>query len=298
MLGLFGLLTAVVATACFFKPGPPGGTSVDGGDSGSGGPDAPLPTEFGPFGTGAPLSLGPAGSYEDFEPSISDDGLLLVFASTREIGGVMRIRIWFVTRASTSAQFEMANVRPMDSVDDQYEPTVTPSGLDIYYVQAGGTPMFRRVSRPDTGSTTWTQATPISVPSVGPFDFVGTNVDHIIAGSTVMTNDPSSFVAEHVRTGGVSWAQRNVINSSDGSDLVPAIRADGLEVFFETITGPSYVTRRATRDRITDAFGPAQDFTISGFTHIGDPDLTADGEDLYFSAGSPHRIFVAHREPQ
>jgi len=274
------VLSLAMLAGCFAKPGAPAAAGGDGGR------DGPAPLAFGPWGTPSPVPIG-SGTAFDEAPSISSDGRELYFVSSRDTSG--RPLIHVATRSDPSEPFKDTAVMKWtaQASGDEHEPSLSASGLDIYFYEGG-----QRRKHRATLTSAWNDA-PADVPLLGPLDF--STDDRLVGGSTMQVTDNLSQIVEYVRTG-ASWSLVHMVDSP-GPDTAPAIRSDGLELFFENLSSSTYVMMRTERDSLADDWRPPTLFSLPNFPHMGDPELSADGRDLYFTSGAPIRIYVVHRDP-
>jgi hypothetical protein len=79
---------------------------------------------------GDEINLGSAGS-----PSLTADGLVLVFSSSRE-GSIGGSDIWYATRSDTSQSFSSPQLVPgVNTADIEVDPFVTPDGCTLYFAR-------------------------------------------------------------------------------------------------------------------------------------------------------------------
>jgi len=257
-----------------------------------------------------PTNLGPAVNSEadDESSSISADGLILVFFSTRP-GGYGELDLWMTTRETISEPWgESVNMGPLvNSPDADWCPSLSPDGCTLYFGsrRAGGIGnsgiwMSTRATREDD----WSE--PVNL---------GSNVN--TAG-----NDGTPFISEDglelyfsslFRSGGYGgndiWVSTResiedewgvptnlgeVINTGD-EELFPILSTDGLSLFFSSgLLGSArpgglggsdiWMARRESRDsEWTEPvnLGAPVNSSISEWA----PSITADGSTMYFSAG-------------
>jgi len=78
-----------------------------------------------------------------------------------------------------------------------------------------------------------------------------------------------------------------------------SISVDGLEIFYEHVQDGNYEIWTARRPSLGEPFGAATKLVIQNIpSNYGDPELSPDGKDLYFSwFQSGYSIYVIHREP-
>lgn len=257
-----------------------------------------------------PANLGPAvnSDADDESPSISADGLILVFFSTRP-GGYGELDLWMTTRTTTSEPWgESVNMGPIvNSPDVDWCPSISSDGCTLYFGsrRAGGLGnsdiwVTTRITREDD----WSE--PVNV---------GSNVN--TAG-----NDGTPFISEDglelyfsslFRDGGYGgddiWVSTRetkedewgvptnlgaVINTGD-EEILPILSNDGLSLFYSSgLIGPArpgglggsdiWMARRESRDsEWTEPvnLGAPVNSSISEWG----PSISADGSTLYFSAG-------------
>ena len=98
-----------------------------------------------PFSTVQHLGSNVNTALDDWGPSISADGLILVFNSNRP-GGLGGHDLWVATRRTTSSPFDPAvNLGPkVNSDDDDAKPYLSPDGSALYFMSTrpGGSGFF------------------------------------------------------------------------------------------------------------------------------------------------------------
>jgi Tol biopolymer transport system component len=293
----FGVV-AICATGCFFKPDAPG-AAAGGGD---GGPDALYPQSFGMFQNRLPLPIAIAGA-SDAGPSVSADGLDLYFYSERDPGGLgLKYRLWVTHRTDAQSTFGTPTWLNRDT-DIQYDPTLMPDGLELYYFDENKDP--RKLKR-SSMTAAWTSDATILVPAAGPFA-IGNHGLSMVA-STMPHGDPSSEIVELTRSStAMPWLSASSKidvhhTASDKGDSNPTLSADGRELWWQHEYGDGGVQIfYSFRADPTGTFPAGTVQAIAGVssTAYGDPEISSDGTDLYFSMyqGTELKLFVTHRDP-
>lgn len=284
-------LWVVLLPGCFSKPGFGGADDTTGGDGG--GPDAPYPTRFGPWQARIPVPLG--GIKNDSGPSLSRDGRELFFYSDRSV----EFRLYRATRVGPGQLFGTPD--PVAGAELQYDPTIMPDGLDLYWFNAAH--VISKFHRQNTGGT-WLPDPNVDIPATNPFA-IG-NHDLSMVAQTMPYADPNSDIVEFVRMSTSSpWLTSTLhtrVTHSENGDHTPCLSSDGLELFWEhEFTDGAVRIMYAKRDTATDAFASGTVLTIPGVSsnNYGDPELSADGTELYFTdqGAGGLRIFVTRRDP-
>lgn len=277
-------LAALTLTACLSRP-------EFAGDDGGG-----YPTGFGPFGAARMLDLGL--STGEFGPSLSDNQLELYFC--RSILGQFRM---FVAKRSDRAQVFGDGIAFSGAPNGDVDPTISPSGLDLYYFNNRALQQAHRASL----SSPWNIVGAADL-AYGPFDFdggVGSGGNagtRLVAGSSSDPHAPESEIVERVNVDGIWSSAVSLGIHGTTADTGPTLSSDGLELLFARASpanANTFSTYRTVRSSVATPFPPPAPFNL-GFAAIDDPELSSDGQDLYFSAsdgGGASRIYVAHRDP-
>jgi hypothetical protein len=284
----------IALSACFGKPGFRGG-----GDDGPGddaGVDAAYPTAFGPWQQRVPVPIGVTGA-NDSGPSVSRDGRELYFYSDRDPGGGMPNlpRLWVARRDDTSLPF--GDPMWLGLPGREYDPTIMSDGLDLYFFDSSNS--IQKLHRGNR-TAAWMPDGTIDIPATHPFG-VGNHGLSMVAGS-MPPLDPSSEIIEFVRASiSAPWltaTPKTQVAHIPGhrGDYTPCLSTDGLELFWEHEESDGTVRLWSSRRDSADAmFPPGAQLVIPGVTSSahGDPEISADGTELYFSdrSGAETRIF-------
>ena len=263
------------------------------------------------FTFGTPTNLGPTvnSSDNDYDPSISADGLSLFFNSYRP-GGSGGGDTWVTTRKTTDDPWvNPVNLGPtVNSSSHDNAPSISSDGLSLYFSSDrpgghGGRDLW--VTTRATKGDAW--GTPVNL---GP----GVNSSASDHGPSISADGLSLYFSEHpfgpFRPGGFGYVDIWVttrptttdawgepvnlgptVNSSVG-EINPEISADGLLLFFDSRrTGGSghddiWVTRRATTN---DPWGEPVNLgpTVNSSLADGAPRISADGLSLFFHSSRP-----------
>ena len=262
------------------------------------------------FGTATNLGSTVNSSYDEYEPSISADGLSLFFQSDRP-GGIGSTDLYMATRERTSDAWQtITNLGP--KVNSSYEesaPSISADGLELYFVsdRPGGSGN-RDIYVTNRITTTHPWAEPVNL---GP-----------VINSSAQDNSPNIshdglelFFSDHpfppYRSGGRGGADIWVttrasldqpweapvnlgpeINSSTW-ECTPSISADGRVLFFQRwTTGVGnddwdiYMARRATKNdpwaEVTN-LGPG----LNTPNKESNQQISADSRTLYFVSMRP-----------
>jgi Tol biopolymer transport system component len=259
---------------------------------------------------GEPTNLGPLvnSSADDSVPSLSADGLILVFASERP-GGHGEADLWMTTRATTSEPWgEPENLgSPVNTPDTDWCLSLSPDGCTLYYAsqRSGGV----------GGSDIWVSMRATTDDAWGEPVNLGPAINHSGHDGTPFISEDGLelYFSSLFRSGGYGgddiWVSTRetkedewgtpmnlgpVINSED-EELFPVLSADGLSLFFSSgLIGPGrpggsgrsdiWVTRRKTRD---DDWGEPVNLgaPVNSSEAEWSPTFSADGSTLYFSVG-------------
>jgi Tol biopolymer transport system component len=253
-----------------------------------------------------PVNLGPNinSQYGDAVPSISSDGLTLLFESDRP-SGFGGCDIWVTTRATKDDEW-VGPVNLGSTVNSSYydgEPSVSADGLSLFFVsnRPGGSGDY------DLWVTTRTS---IAEPWGEPTN-LGTTVNSSTEDATPsISPDGLSLFFHSTRSGGYGavdiWVTKRAtlddpwqepvnlgpaVNTLD-IEATPGISADMLTLFFASIRPGGYgysdiwMTSRATVD---DPWEPPVNLgaVVNSSYREGGPNISMDGSTLYFNSMRP-----------
>ena len=264
------------------------------------------------FTFGTPTKLGPSvnSPADDWDPSISADGLLLLFGSTRS-GGVGNIDIWASTRATIDDPWgEPTNLGPIvNSAQDETDPSLSTDQLSLYFRSNRPGGIGREdlwVTTRSTTSDPWGEPVNLGSPP---------NSIHDDSDPSISADRLSLYFSEYgstinVRPDGYGisdiwittrpatdapWGEPVNLGptvNSTRDDFMQCISSDGLMLFFSSnrVGGSGendlYMARRAT---VSDPWSVPVNLgpTINGPTGDNDPEVSADGSVLYFNSRRP-----------
>jgi hypothetical protein len=249
---------------------------------------------------GTPTSISNLNTaYFDGGPTITADGLTLVFVSDRP-GGSGALDLWMTRRASTSAAWgSPANLGPqVNSTAFDAGPCISPDGLSLYFDST-------RADGLGSGDV-WISTRANISNAFGLAALVGPPVSSSSAdGLPSITGDGLNLFFTSSRTGGfggrdlwmvsrprmgAAWTNAQnlgaVVNTSV-DDWSPGISADGLLLFFESprVGGYGLTDLWVTgRTNLSSAFGPPVNLgpTINTSFDEAKAAISPDGSTLYF----------------
>jgi Tol biopolymer transport system component len=260
---------------------------------------------------GTPINLGPMvnSTTDDVEPSISDDGLELYFASYRP-GGLGDSDIWVAKRVTTDADWEepinLGHLINSSAYDGGT--CLSPDGLSLYFTTARGNGAVM-VTRRESRSESWgTPEIAYRLEEWGVKGFPSLSSDNLeMYVCEYYVFDPDGFGLSDLwvstrSSDSDAWnAPQNlgpIVNSS-AHDRHPSISTDGLALFFSSYRPGGYgddsppndkqdiwVTTRATKNDDWSTpmnLGPMINTSVSD----GGPSISADGHTLYFYSRRP-----------
>jgi hypothetical protein len=261
---------------------------------------------LGPFGAfGTPVEQTGVNTFQrEYGATISDDGLEIYWSSYRtpNAGGS---DIWRSTRPDRSAMFTVATqMTSASSVEDDGEPALSHDGLTMYLDHSAPTRLFAS-TRPAAASIAWSAAVAVESPEANLFglssaDFGPDDLRLVVADSN--TNE----LYEVTRPDRASpWGVPQLLAGLGGmtGDGYPALRSDGLEIFWESGRQPPVALYHALRPAIDQPFGAPERLSFGptiDASGVGDPDIPADGRTLVMVAvpgSTEYDVYIAEREP-
>ncbi len=276
---------------------------------------------------GNATNLGPTvnSSANDFDPSISADGLELYFNSYRP-GGFGKADIWVTTRKTKAGPWgEPVNLgATINSPAHENAPNISADGLSLYFCSdrsggCGGRDLW--VTKRKTKSDPWGEAVNLGPSVNSPADEHGPSIS-----SDGLSLYFSGLWDDLKRSGGLGKADiwvttRKTVADPWGKpvnlgptvnnpamDESPSIPDDGLSLYFNSNRPGGqgimdiWVTRRKSTSEswgIPVNLGP----TVNSTGWEGNPDISRDGSTLYFSSyrsggsGSTDLWMVSLRKP-
>lgn len=260
---------------------------------------------LGPFGAfGTPVEqFGINTPVREFGTTISDDGLEIYWTSfaTPTAGGTS---IWRSTRNDRQSMFTSATqMGELDTTLDDDEPSLSHDGRTLIY-QHFTTRQLVVSTRQSPTSAIWSASVPLeTVANLAGFEGADFGPDDL---RLVVMNTTSREMYEVTRpTTSSPWGVPVLLPGLGGmtGDGYPAIRSDGLEIFWESTRQPPHAIYHALRPAIDQPFGAPERIsfgpTIDG-SGAGDPDITADGRTLVFVAipsTDEYDVYLAERSP-
>lgn len=262
-----------------------GSTGVDdGGDGGGSNPGADAACTFGPF--GSPVNVaGIASGFDDYSPSLSGDGLRLIFESNRP--GTGGYDLYEATRPDRGAVF--ANPLALASLNDannQSGPWLAGDGLTLYFTddRTGATRLYV--------TTRATVGQPFEAPTLVP----GLEMREGW-GPELSEDGREIFYGWFVSDLDVYRATRSMPNAAFGSPALVTelnsaafdgfvdVHPDGLDIFFESNRTGVNTVYTAQRGAIDATFSmPTEVSELASPANTGDPELSRDGTTIVFSS--------------
>jgi hypothetical protein len=239
--------------------------------------------------------------------SFSSDGLELYFSAgpyqgnaggkvygTRDIWD-----IWLSTRKTLNDLWEEpVNLGPnINSSENDYEPAISPNGLELYFVRECNTSYILAAKRP-TKDAPWGSAVPLGPP-----------VNSYLADCPEFSADGLSLYFGSNRPGGPGgsgdydiWVSTRATTADPWSEPVnlgltvnstsvdecPSISADSRVLFFDSDRTGRWELRMTTRASKDDDWGPTINLgpNINRFSGQWDPEVSPDGSTLYFETSA------------
>jgi Tol biopolymer transport system component len=259
------------------------------------------------FTFGMPTNLGPTinSSKDEICPSLSANGLILVFTPFMWAGGLGHYDIWLTTRATVDDPWaEPVNLGPtINTLKPDVAPSISPDGCTLYYASngkggLGGFDIW--VTTRESTDDDWDE--PVNLgPMVNSGDHESCpciSADELTLYFTSDMRGPAADLYVVTRESQDDpWGEAEMlgppINSSEFETGESSISADGLTLFFDSGfwdfprpdgLGKSdiWVTRRKTQDA---DWGEPMNLgsPVNTSAYETSPALSADGSILYFS---------------
>ena len=272
----------------------PSSATSDGaaGTSDGSGPVGP----FGDFGT--PVAQTALYSPEvDYGPCLSSDGLELYFTSERP-PTLGYGDLWRATRLDRSSEFSNLEVLPaLSSNTGDGECTLSNDGLTLYIQRDQ---RFYTTTRSDPSSAAWSGVVEIPMDGnlYGYFGMdVGANDMRLVIG------DFNSRLYE-ARPDASAWGVPSDLGIGGMfNDSYPSLRADGLEIFWQSQRSGTLATIwHATRPALDQPFTGVERIPLGplDLADVGDPDISADGRTLTIVsniADVNYNVYIVDRVP-
>lgn len=261
------------------------GDLADDGGNGDGSPSGDAGCTFGPF--GSPVNVaGIASGYDDFSPTLTGDGLRLIFESNRP-GGVGGYDLYEATRPDRSAMF--ASPVPLASLNDannQGGSWIAGDGLTLYFSddRTGATRLY--VATRATVEQPF--ESPTLVPGLEMREGWGPELSEdgreIFFGWFVSELDV--YRATRTTTSEAFGTPTLVAElNTDASDGFVDVHPGGLEIFFESNRSGVNVVYSARRTAIGATFSmPTEVTELASTANTGDAELSRDGTTVVFSS--------------
>jgi Tol biopolymer transport system component len=255
---------------------------------------------FGPW--SRPVSLGPIvnSAFHDLRSTISADGLSLYFTSDRP-GGLGGYDMWVSRRLAIDLPWETpTNLGPtVNSPANDQNPNFSPDGRYLFFfsTRPGGAGladlyMSRRIR--SEGGEVWD--TPVALSSLNS-SAVDASPNYLASRhgrpqlffTSTRSGQADIYVSELQRDGmwgppGAVWE----LNAPGRNDGQPSIRADGLEIVFNSNRdgdGSQMDLYASHRDHLWEAWSIPEKIAgaVNTGGHEADPALSFDGRTLYFT---------------
>ena len=300
-----------------------GGTSSDGPAPDGPLPDGPAPDgprPDGPPADGGPCSdqslpsvptFGPAvfltdvngTANESFGPTVTGDGLEMLFTSLRTSTDY---DLYLATRATTADEFGgVTYVSALSDFGKDVHPTITEDGLTIIFSSArpnayGGLDLFQAIRTTRTGS--WSSPTTITALASEDDDYnpsmLGSGQRIIFSRSPLGGGQSTLWEAIYVAVAWGTPAHRAELDSP-GLNEAPALFPDGRALLFASdreSTGVThlFVARRPTIDDAFVCIERAAGLWVDGKAD-SDPFVTRDASELYFASRRADGNWKVHR---
>jgi Tol biopolymer transport system component len=186
--------------------------------------------------------------FNESKCSMTSDELLVVFASDKMRASPGDFDLYQATRATVGDAFTVVAVSPMfDSIDDeqgQFDPDISPDGLELYYAPFNSTDPFQSIQRSMRATTgdTWAHPVPVSelTSGVGDADPSRSSDNLVIVFSSLRPGAGLIDVWYAVRAHATDpWGPPAQIPGIDTADneADPILSADGCHLYFASDRG-------------------------------------------------------------
>jgi Tol biopolymer transport system component len=226
----------------------------------------------------------------EYSPSISTDGLTLIFGSPDRPGAAGNGDLWIATRASTSDAFGPPAPMALDTAVWEGDPDLSFDGRVVYFDRgpAGSGARDLYVATRDSAQGPFTGAA--LVPGVSGEGYDG--------GASISADGLELFFTSDRAGRNDIWVARRTSDNapfstpelvegvnSASADGFPSLSGDGLTLYFETDRGGQIQIWTATRATKGAPFtGAAPVAAVNSAGSDGDPEISADGRTLYFTS--------------
>jgi hypothetical protein len=268
-------------------------------------------TQLGPFGPfGTPIEqLAMSSTSREYGTTISADGLEIYFSTYRTPPNAGMSDIWRGTRTDRGSPFGgLTHIAALASTDNDGEPTLSVDGLTLYLNRYLPAPRLYASTRSTPTATDWSIAAPVESPEANLMGFEGADFGPEDL-RLVVTNATTKQLYESTRPDPCApWGPPQLLPGLGGmmGDGYPALRGDGLEIFWESSRQLPQAIYRAERPALDQPFGPPMRVSLGPTVDTGDagdPDISADGRVLIFvsnasvAIGGEYDVYVVERSP-
>jgi Tol biopolymer transport system component len=242
--------------------------------------DARACAGFGPWSTAAALTELDLQTENEYGPAITSDGLSLYFDSDR----LNSQDIYVAMRPSRTAAFGApAPVPALATATDELDPTITADELDLYFWDSDSM-CIEHARRAATTDAFGTPATAFCTAG-GPF-VTGDGLT-LYYNSTLDASAEGDLYVTTRSSRDVEFAPGAIIAelSIGGKRGFPSLTGDGLSMYFEQETGGPLDLMETHRASPTSPWDtPVALDAINSPDEDGDPDISADGTELFFES--------------
>jgi hypothetical protein len=258
--------------------------------------DAKPQQKTGPFRPAAVIEELKTANADEFQPTLSADGLELYFASNRA-GSVGLYDIWEASRADVDQPWsDIKRVEPLATTLEEFQPRLSPDGKMMMFSRAENTGINIYVTTRSQRGAPWSPPTLVSELSELADNFAG-NTDSGLVRTLVTTNRSGSAgydVYEVTRSGPtMTWGGFMKLSSvnSAGNDYASQLSPDGktLYLYSDREVAGTYDVYMSTRGSPGETFSmPVSIADAAGLNTGSDelhPWMSNDGGILMFSRG-------------